>query len=291
MGLTLTLTLTAKESALRAAAATRPALAVGPSPVVLITGAAQGIGRATAVALAARGYRLALIDRAGEPLFALADELAESGGGANVRVAIQTADVRDGVAVKQAVAALAQALGPADIVVPCAGVGGLSSALDLDLEGFRAMLEVNVLGVARTIEAVLPAMFARGTGHIVGIGSVAGHRGLPWMPGYSASKAALATYLEGLRPALKRRGVGITTVYPGFVRTAMTIDTPFRRPVKMLEPAQAAEYLVRAIVRRPRDLTFPLSAALGMGLLRRLPGRVFDWVMDRAGPDALTSEF
>jgi short-subunit dehydrogenase len=290
MGLTSTLSLSANQSPMTAAPG-RPAL----GPVVLITGAAQGIGRATAAALAARGYRLALIDRAAEPLSALADELAEGDGDgasdANLRVAFQTADVRDGGAVKDAVAALAEALGPAEIVVPCAGVGGLSSALDLDLEGFRTMLEVNVLGVARTIEAVLPAMFERGTGHIVGIGSVAGYRGLPWMPGYSASKAAVATYLEGLRPALKRRGVRITTVYPGFVRTALTIDTPFRQPVKMLEPAQAAEYLVRAIVRRPRDLVFPLSAALGMGLLRRLPGRVFDWVMDRAGPEALTSEF
>jgi hypothetical protein len=59
----------------------------------------------------------------------------------------------------------------------------------------------------------------------------------------------------------------------------------------MLEPAEAARYLVRAIVHRPRDATFPLSAALGMGLLRRLPGRIFDWVMDRVGPEALTTEF
>jgi short-subunit dehydrogenase len=192
---------------------------------------------------------------------------------------------------KAAVAALEREVGPTDVLLPCAGMGTLSTANDLDLEGFRSMLEVNVLGVARTIEAVLPGMFARGRGHIVGIASVAGYRGLPWMPGYSASKAALATYLEGLRPALKRRGVRITTVYPGFVRTAMTVDTPFRRPVKMLEPAEAAEYVVRAIARRPRDLTFPFSAAFGMGLLRRMPGRVYDWLMDRAGPEALTTEF
>jgi short-subunit dehydrogenase len=111
------------------------------------------------------------------------------------------------------------------------------------------------------------------------------------MPGYSASKAAVATYLEALRPALKRRGVRITTVYPGFVRTGLTVETPFRHPVKMLEAAEAAEYLVRAIVRRPRDMTFPPSAAFNMGLLRRMPGRLFDWVMDFAGPRALTSEF
>jgi short-subunit dehydrogenase len=252
-----------------------------------MTGAAGGMGRATAALLAARGYPLGLIDRADEPLAALADELGHRGAS----VAACAVDVCAPGAVNEAVLVLERALGPTDVLVACAGVGTLSSALDLDIEGFRRMLEVNVLGVARTIEAVLPGMFARGSGHIVGIASVAGYRGLPWMPGYSASKAALATYLEGLRPALKRRGVRITTVYPGFVRTAMTVGTPFRRPVRMLEPAEAARYLVRAIVRRPRDATFPLSAALSMGLLRRLPGRIFDWVMDRAGPEALTTEF
>ena len=221
------------------------------------------------------------------PLAALTDELRRGcEGRARERPTSAT-----GSGPGEAVADLEREVGPTEVVVPCAGVGTLSSALDLDIDGFRLMLEVNVIGVARTIEAVLPGMFARGKGHIVGISSVAGFRGMPWMPGYSASKAALATYLEGLRPALKRRGVTITTVYPGFVRTAMTVDTPFRDPVKMLEPEDAAEYLVRAIVRRPRDATFPLSAALGMGLLRRLPGRVYDWVMDRAGPEALTTEF
>jgi short-subunit dehydrogenase len=256
-------------------------------PVVLLTGAAGGIGRATAALLAARGYRLGLIDRAEERLGALADELSHRGAS----VAVRAVDVCAADALKEAVLVLERTLGPTDVLVACAGVGTLSSALELDIEGFRTMLEVNVLGVARTIEAVLPGMFARGSGHIVGIASVAGYRGLPWMPGYSASKAALAIYLEGLRPALKRRGVRITTVYPGFVRTAMTAGTPFRRPVKMLEPAEAAAYLVRAIVGGPRDETFPLSAALGMGLLRRLPGPIFDWVMDRVGPEALTTEF
>ncbi len=187
--------------------------------------------------------------------------------------------------------ALESSVGQIDIVVACAGVGSLSNALDLDMTGLRQMLEVNVLGVARTIEAVLPGMFARRSGHIVGIASVAGYRGLPWMPGYSASKAALATYLEGLRPALKCRGVCITTVYPGFVATGMTVQTPFRQPVKMLSAEQAAAYIVRAVDRRPRDLVFPLSAALGMGLLRRLPNRMFDALMNYSGPRALTSEF
>jgi short-subunit dehydrogenase len=111
------------------------------------------------------------------------------------------------------------------------------------------------------------------------------------MAGYSASKAALSAYLEGLRPMLKRRGVRITTVCPGFVRTAITADTPFRRPVPMLEPAQAAAYIVRALERRPRNYVFPFSTALGMRFLRSSPDWLFDWMMDRAGPRALTTDF
>ena len=71
----------------------------------------------------------------------------------------------------------------------------------------------------------------------------------------------------------------------------MTADVPFRNPIPMLEPAEAAHYIIKAVERRPRDYPFPFSAAFGMGLLRGLPNAVFDRVMDRAGPRALTSEF
>ncbi len=255
--------------------------------IVLMTGAAGGIGRATASALAAKGHRLALIDRDAESLATTLDGLRVAGA----VVEAEAADVRDRDGVQLAIGALEERLGPTELLVACAGVGGISSATDLDTAGLRAMLEINVLGVAHAIEAVLPGMFRRGTGHIVGISSVAGFRGLPWMPGYSASKAAISTYLEGLRPALKRRGVTITTVCPGFVRTPMTSGTPFRKPIPMMEPDAAARSIVRAIERRPREYVFPIGTALAMGLLRRLPNRAFDWMMDQAGPKALTTEF
>ncbi len=259
----------------------------GRKPVVLLTGASNGIGRATALLLARRGFSLGLIDRDGERLGSVASELSAQG----VPVHHETADVRDVSQLRTAIQRIEECLGPTETLVACAGVGTLSNSVALDVEGFRTMLEVNVLGVAYAIEAVLPGMFARGSGHLVGISSVAAYRGLPWMPGYSASKAAVATYLEGLRPALKRRGVHVSTVYPGFVRTAMTVDTPFRKPIPMLEPDQAARHILRVVLRRPRDYCFPLSARLGMGLLRRLPNRLFDRCMQTAGPRALTTEF
>jgi short-subunit dehydrogenase len=250
--------------------------------VVLLTGAANGIGRATAEALAARGYRLALIDRDAARLAEVADRL---------EAAHAAADVTDGAAMREAIIRLEAEAGPTDVLLACAGIGGLTLLPNLDAGALRAMLDVNVVGVANAIEAVLPGMIARGRGHLVGVSSVAGYRGLPWMASYSASKAALSAYLEGLRPMLKRRGIKITTVCPGFVRTAITADTPFRNPVKMLEPAEAAVYLVRAIEKKPRDYVFPFSTAMGMGFLRGVPNWFFDWMMDQAGPKALTTDF
>lgn len=259
----------------------------GPGKVVVLTGAANGIGRATAGALSKRGYRLGLIDRDAARLAEVVEGLKASGA----TVAGAPADVTDPTAVKAAVGAIEAEVGPTDALVASAGIGTMTHVPDLDTPGLRTMLEVNVLGVAHAIDAVLPGMIARKRGHLVGISSVAGFRGLPWMASYSASKAALWAYLEGLRPALKRRGIRITTVFPGFVRTGMTLDVPFARPVSMLTAEQAAGHLVKVIEKRPRDYVFPLSTRLGMGFLRRSPNLLFDWMMDQAGPKALTTEF
>ena len=135
-------------------------------------------------------------------------------------------------------------------------------------------------------------MIARGDGHIVGVSSVAGYRGgCPgWRPTRRRKPGSRPTS-KALRPALKRRGVTITTACPGFVRTALTRDTPFRKPVPMMEPEQAGRRIARAAIRRPRNCAFPLSTSIGMAFLRHLPDPVFDWMMDRAGPRALTTDF
>jgi short-subunit dehydrogenase len=255
--------------------------------VVVLTGAGNGIGRATALALAARGYRVGLIDRDPERLSVVLERIQASGA----KSSASGANVTDADAVKAAVAAIEGEIGPTDVLVACAGVGTMTHVPDLDTPGLRTMLEVNVLGVAHAIDAVLPGMIARGRGHLVGVSSVAGFRGMPWMASYSATKAAVWAYLEGLRPALKRRGIRITTVFPGFVRTGMTLDVPFARPVSMLSAEQAAGHLVKAIEKRPRDYVFPFSTRLGMGFLRRSPNFLFDWMMDQAGPKALTTDF
>jgi short-subunit dehydrogenase len=256
-------------------------------PTVLLTGAAHGIGRATALALAARGMPLALIDRDGVGLAALAADLRDR----NATVADAAVDVTDRDALRRAIASLEATVGPIEVLVACAGIGSLTLVPRLETAMLRETLEVNLIGVAQSIEAVLPGMIARGRGHIVGVASVAGYRGFPWMISYSASKAALIAYLEALRPGLRRRGVTVTTVCPGFVRTQMCTSVPYQRPVKMIEPEQAARHLVRAVERRPRNCVFPWSMRIGLAILKFMPDRLFDGLMRWYGPQALNVEF
>jgi 3-oxoacyl-[acyl-carrier protein] reductase len=256
-------------------------------PTVLLTGAARGIGRATAEALARQGTPLGLIDYDGAELAELAGNLRRQGA----TVAIAAVDVTDRHALIRAVSDIVDVIGPIDVLVACAGIGTLTLVPDLDTQMLRRTLEVNVVGVAHSIEAVLPGMIHRGSGHIVGVASVAGYRGFPWMMSYSASKAALIAYLEAMRPGLRRRGVTVTTVCPGFVRTRMSTEVPYQRPVKMVEPEVAARHLVRAIKRRPRNCVFPWDMRIGLAILKYMPDSLFDLLMRMAGPRAMKVEF
>jgi short-subunit dehydrogenase len=212
-------------------------------------------------------------------------------GATGARFTTAVADVSQRRQLRLAVKGIEVALGPVDVLLACAGFGTLTLVPDLALDTLRRTFEVNLFGVAESIEAVLPGMLSRGRGHLVGVASLAGYRGFPWMISYSASKAALIAYLEALRPGLARRGITVTTVCPGFVRTAMSTHVPYKRKIKMLEPDEAARHVARAVLRRPRNCVFPWSLRMGLTLLRLMPDRLFDWMMRRAGPEALAVDF
>jgi short-subunit dehydrogenase len=256
-------------------------------PSVLLTGAANGIGRATAIALAELGTPLALIDRDLPALTELCERFQSQG----TRAVCAGVDVTDRQALIDSVARFTKEIGPIEVLIACAGIGTLTLVPELDTAGLRQTLEVNVIGVAQCIEAVLPEMIARKQGHIIGVASMAGYRGFPWMISYSASKAALIAYLEAIRPGLSRRGVMVTTVCPGFVRTRLATEVPYQKPVKMMEPETAARHLVRAVLRRPRNCVFPWNMKIGLAVLKHMPDRLFDQLMRRFGPQALEVEF
>ena len=255
--------------------------------VAVVTGAAGGIGRALCLALAAKGCRLGLFSRTRSKLEPLADELRRAG----TPVSCHCGDVGDRATVEAALAAVDADLGPVDLLIHNAGISPLTQALAPNLDDLEKIVRVNYLGAVYAVGAVLPGMLRRGRGHIVAVSSLSAFRGMPHSAGYSASKAALSSYLESLRPALRLRGIQVCTVYPGFVRTDMTAALPFRGPVLMVSAEKAAAKIVRAIIKDRRELFFPWHEALTMRVVRRFPAWAYDFVMARIGRFMLTAEY
>ena len=245
----------------------------------IITGASSGIGAALARRLAKAGVRVGLTARRGDRLGALVEEIRGRGGSA----VFATADARDGPAFGEAIGQLRTELGTVDLLIANAGVGRSTPAIGFSAATIAELFEVNLLGAARAVEAVLPAMTARGRGQIVGISSLAGIRGLPGSAGYCASKAALTTLLDGLRADLRRHGVDVTTVHPGYVETPMTAGASHAKPWEM-SADRAAAIIVDGIARRRSRIDFPWQMAALMRLVRLLPTGVFDRLAIRLIP-------
>jgi short-subunit dehydrogenase len=245
--------------------------------VALVTGAASGMGRALCHELAGAGARLGLIDRDAGGLDSLQTELRTAG----VVHAPCVVDVTDRRAVRKGIVGLADQLGPVDLLAACAGITGATLIEDLAVAETEAILRVNLMGVAYAIDAVLPGMLARRRGHILALASLAGCRGVPFSAAYSASKAALINYLEALRPALRRRGIAVSTVLPGFVRTPLLENARVQAPLAAIEPEEAARHILRAVRRRSRVYAFPWSTRLGIAVLGLLPPWLYDWCMVR----------
>ena len=234
----------------------------------VITGASSGIGRALAVGLAARGARVGAVARRTELLNDLAREVRAAGG----TIATAPADVTDRAGLAAAIRTLEAVHGPTELLIANAGVSGYTGAAEMNVPLVEEVMRVNFFGVVYAVEAVLPGMIARGRGYVVGVSSLAAYKGLPGSAAYSASKAAVNAYLEGLRIELRAKGVAVTAVCPGFVNTPMVVNNP-RMPL-LMDPAAAADRILRALPRRPAVFAFPRRMALLMKLTRWLPDRV-----------------
>jgi short-subunit dehydrogenase len=243
--------------------------------VVVITGASSGIGWSLARVLAAGGARVGLVARRVELLDALAAEVRQAGGTAEAAAA----DVGDRRQVHDAIGALTAKLGPADLLVANAGLSRPTLVEPPNVPDVEEMVRVNLLGVIYAVEAVLPEMLRRDRGHLAAVSSLAAYRGLPGHSVYCATKAAVNSYLEGLRVQLRYRGIAVTTVCPGFIRTPMTDVNEFYMPF-LMEPDAAAHRIARALRRRQKVYNFPWQ----MGLLAKLAGWVPDWLLARAVP-------
>jgi short-subunit dehydrogenase len=237
--------------------------------VAIVTGASSGIGRALALQLGAEGYRVGLIARRREELEAVSSMIVTAGGVALSAVA----DVGDRPALRAAIAEIENRLGPADVMVANAGFGAPTQLDPLNTADVEQTIRVNILGVIYSIEAVLPGMIARKRGHLLAISSLGAFKGLPGESAYCASKAAVNAYMEGLRIALRSKGVVVTTVCPGFVETPMTpMDSAM--PFLMSADAAARRIAQRIIRRRGGVARFPLPMSILMSLIARLPDAI-----------------
>ena len=243
-----------------------------PPPVaktVFITGASSGIGRALALELAGRGYDLFLTARRLEALEEVRNAIASRDP--DRRVEVRQLDVTDDADVAAALAEAAERLGRCDIVVANAGVGNSGRVGEGNMERGRLIVETDLIGAMATVDAAV-ALFRRqgGDGQVVGIGSVAGVRGLPGSSSYSAAKAGLAAYLESVRAETHREPITVTTIAPGY------IDTPLNRDMKsrpfLIDVEKGARLTADLIERRVGYSTVPrFPWTLVAPLLRVLP--------------------
>ena len=237
---------------------------------VWLVGASSGIGAATASALHARGAQVLVSARQADALQAFVAAHPPRNGLAAQAWPLDVTDT-DAVA-RTARAILAQ--GPLDLVLYCAGHYREMRATDMDLAELERHLDINYRGALRVLAEVLPAMTARGQGHVSLISSVAGFRGLPKSLAYGPTKAALTHLAETLYLDLHPQGLGVSVVHPGFVQTPLTAQNRFTMPA-LITPAQAAQAMLEGWGRGAFDIHYPKRFTRWMKLLRLLPYRAY----------------
>lgn len=242
---------------------------------ILITGASSGIGEALAELYAGPGVLLALTGRDGSRLATVAERCQAKGA----TVLAEAVDVADRTAVADFVAR-ADAAAPLDLVIANAGISaGLKGLDDLDTH-VRAIFAVNVDGVLNTVHPAVACMAARGRGQIALMSSLAGFRGMPGALAYSASKAAVRSYGEGLRGRLRPSGIRVSVICPGFVRSRMTARNRF--PMPFLMDAERAARIIRRGLRRDRArIAFPWRLYALARLFDLLPSAAVDHLTRR----------
>jgi len=226
--------------------------------VVWITGASSGIGRALALAFAATGARLILSSRR-EPALA---EVRAACGAADVRVV--PFDLADLDAIPARAAQGLECFGGIDIMVHNAGLAARARVTDTSREVHETILRTNYLGPTLLTQALLPSMLARGSGHFVVIGSLSGIYGGPQLSAYAASKHALHGFFESLRAEEHDRGIAVTFIVPGFIKTDITAHAltgsggSYGRvmPIfdKAMRPEACARRILRAVARRKQEV-------------------------------------
>lgn len=249
--------------------------------VVLVTGAARGIGAATARLLAARGARLALVDMDTATLATFAAELGDQ------HVSF-TADVTDQASLDAAVAGTVQALGGIDVVIANAGVAGYGTVRQIDPAAFARTIDINLTGVFRTAHTAIPHVIER-KGYVLVIASLASFTPLGGLSAYSASKAGVESFARAFRMEVAHLGVDVGVAHPSWIDTDLVrgadADLPTFKKLRAKLPWPAgstttveacAEALVRGIEKRAARVYVPRSIAVVNALRAVIGGPLAD---------------
>jgi short-subunit dehydrogenase len=250
---------------------------------IFITGASSGIGQALAYECAERyantGLALGLVARRFDALQKLANELEAK---YKITCAIYALDVRDSTALQKAAQDFMARFGTPNIVIANAGVsrGTLTEHAE-DIPAFQAVMDINVMGIVHTFNPFIVAMREAGEGQLVGVASVAGIRGLPGAGAYSASKAAVISYLESLRVEVQTYGIQVTTIAPGYIRTPMTEVNNYKMPFLMDVDVFAHKFMTAVDAKR-RFVFIPWQMGMLARVMRFVPPALWDFAMKHA---------
>jgi NADP-dependent 3-hydroxy acid dehydrogenase YdfG len=226
--------------------------------VAIITGASAGIGKATAIALAAEGAKVAIVARRGDRLEALAQRIIAAGGEALVVVA----DITDDTQIQTVVNQTKTAWGQIDILVNNAGIALIGEIAKSDPADWRRMIDLNLIALMNLTHAVLPILQAQGSGHIVNVSSVAGRTVRTGIGGYNVSKWGVTAFSEVLRQEVSKQNIRVTIVEPGMVNTeidshitdatAKQRSEELRKSITPLESEDVAAAIVYAVTQPTR---------------------------------------
>jgi short-subunit dehydrogenase len=229
-----------------------------------------------ALEIAARGGHLGLLARRED----LLKEIVAEAKKRNVKAVAATADVRDAKAVREAADRFRKELGPIDILIANAGIGTSDHAVSLTPEHAANVIGINVLGAVNSVAAVLPEMVQRKQGRLVAISSLAAYRGLAKSAAYCASKSALSAYFESLRIDLRRSGVGVTIIHPGFIKTDLTAGREAKMPY-LMELEDGVKRILSAIEKEKRIYACPWQLATIVRATMMMPATMYDWIAER----------
>lgn len=250
---------------------------------IFITGASSGIGNALAHEYAKRFTNtvanIGLVARHSEHLQKLAKELQSQ---YNISCAIYPLDVREATALETAARDFIARFGVPNIVIANAGVSrGTLTELKEDIAAFKAIFDINVMGMMHTFQPFIAAMKTAKQGQLVGVASVAGIRGVPGSSAYSASKAAVISYCESLRTEMQHFNIAVSTIAPGYIRTPMTELNQYKMPF-LMDADVFAQQFANAVETKVRFKIIPWQMGIVARLMRFIPPFLWDFVMKNA---------